>query len=625
MKVRTALAILAIVNIISLGVVAGVGLWTFSQVERANALQAQALRVDSSVWHLQSTSYNMLISDSLQTAGSQWMSARESYIEHHNRFIEMARGSELLTGASAQRVETLSRFLDQVTSQFDAIDAQLQNLQDTDFDIATGGILRRIGSGDAPYSMYQVQREMSTLNIFLNNTESQLIAEFLDNYGSNVEALKQRRFILILATAGGIIVLSSLYVLFFARSLYRRIRELRSSLSELAEGHFDVALNTKGKNEIADISRYVQRYIDEFSSVIRSVQYSIYESDRLKDTLTSTSEQSASSVEEMTANIDSIGKQITNLNQKLTETGRSVSDIFSRVTELTQQIEDQSSAVSQSSSAVEEMAASIDNVAKITTQRTEASDRLVEVTKTGSDKVTATNEVVQQIAKSVEDIMEIIGIINKIAGQTSILSMNAAIEAAHAGEYGHGFSVVAEEIRSLSDSTNQNAKRIREQLEEISKGALRAQELSDESSSSFSEIQEEVNRFTDSLKEISATTDELSSGTQEMLKATNDLSNATQRIREAGEGIESETRSIDQAMNEIKNFSQEVESGMYEISSGTREIASGMTDLNEISRRNSEQIEELSRSIQRFRLAESDGSASESSTENGPERSNEER
>lgn len=561
----------------------------------------------------------MLVSDELEVAYTQWMSARETYVSSHQSFLEMARASHLLTSTSKSAVETIKRYLERVQSEFTTLDQRIEALRDTGFDFSNGNILRRMGAGTSSFEMFQLRSAMGTLNVFLDNTESGTITHFLDTYAETVNQLQQRRFVMILGAAAALIFLSSLFVNLLARSLYNKINRLRGKLSELAEGNFDVPLDTNGKDEIAEISQYVQQYVDSVAEVIRNVQQSIRESERLKDTLTSTSEESASSVEEMTANIDSIGNQISSLNGRLNETGDSVSDIFNRVSELTRQIEDQSAAASQSSNAVEEMAASIENVATITTQKTEASNQLVEVTKAGSEKVSASNEVVQQIAKLVEDIMEIIGIINKIAGQTSILSMNAAIEAAHAGEYGHGFSVVAEEIRSLSNSTNENAKRIREQLQEIFQGALRAQELSEESATFFSQVQDEVNKFTDSLNEISATTDELASGTQEMSKATTDLSNATQRIREAGEGIESQTKSIDAAMNDIRNYSQEVEQGMREITSGTKEITSGMSDLNEISRRNSEQIAELSQSIKRFRLPDLVDPQRKSSEQAGPD------
>ncbi len=600
MKMRTALAALAIVNIISLALVSGVGWWTFQRVDRARALQVEALRVETSVWRLRTTTGNLLTSDSLDQARTQWVAARESYVSTHDRFVELAEGSAFFSGEAAEAVGTLGRYVQQVQEQLARIDEALAAVDAVDPKLGSGGILRQVFTGDAAMEMFNLRRHVGTFTDFLTDTESQLVERFRRELDAGIEQYTQRQLAVILGSALALIAVSTVMVLVFAKSLYRKVRRLRFSLSRMAEGYLELDLNTAGRDEIAEIAGYVQRSVGEFATLVRSVQDSVRHSEELKETLSSTSEQSSSSVHQMTANIDSIGRQIKALHQKLSETGTSVSEIFSGVTELTRQIEDQSSAVTASSGAVEQMAASINNVAEITSRRTEASTRLVDVTKDGNEKVTATNQVVQEIAGSVEDIRQIIGIIDNVAEQTSILSMNASIEAAHAGEYGRGFSVVAEEIRSLSESTTENAKQIREQLEAISNGAGRAQTLSEQSSNSFSQVQEEVDRFTESLKEISSTTDELSSGSQETLKATKNLAESTQRIREAEENIETRTRSIDEAMKDIRDYSQQVEQAITEISSGTREITDGMGSLNEITRQTSEQIDTLSRSISRF-------------------------
>jgi methyl-accepting chemotaxis protein len=575
---------------------------TLRDFRGASDYQVMAKEVDKQVWKLQSRTYGLFHSAQRSTAWQQWLTAAETYEQAHQDLY--AAGKDLPTvTARVQSIEGQSRkFHDQVLRQVEQVKAAYEDLGEDAQETAPGDISRLLASGEADLGLITMRRHLELLATILDDTESEIIQTLVTAHQQEMRQLQNERFTVFVGVAAAVLILVGLYVLFFARYLYRRIQGLRRVFDYLAEGDFTIDVPKTGRDEIGALARNVGNYIEQFAEMVRTVKSSIRESEELKETLTNTEQEYSSSVNQMTANIRSIGNQIQGLNRSLESTTGSVSDIFARIRELTSQIETQSSSVNEASSSMEEMAASIDNVAKITTARTEASNQLVEVTKTGNEKVQSTNHVVWRIAQSVQEIMDIIDIINKIAGQTNILSMNAAIEAAHAGEYGRGFSVVAEEIRELSDSTNENAKKIKQSLQEISDAVEQAEQLSTESSKSFDSIMEEVQRFTSSMQEISATTDELSSGTQEMLQTTSDLSSATVQIKEAAEHIESETKQIDESMGEIRSISQQVEQGIQEISTGTEEITQGMTHLNEISRQNSEQIDELVSIVEGFRV-----------------------
>jgi methyl-accepting chemotaxis protein len=190
----------------------------------------------------------------------------------------------------------------------------------------------------------------------------------------------------------------------------------------------------------------------------------------------------------------------------------------------------------------------------------------------GQEQAQAANDLVRNISHEVEGISEMTAIINQISEQTNMLSMNAAIESAHAGQAGKGFAVVAEEIRKLAESTKENAERIREEILSITKNTQGALKASETSFGTFNAVFVKASDLSKELSEISSSTAESDGINTGMLSLINETTQDNQRLRDRSADIIVHSHSFRASLEEIKSLSNITRAEIKEIHSGTSEV-----------------------------------------------------
>ncbi|GAB6088898.1 methyl-accepting chemotaxis protein [Spirochaeta dissipatitropha] len=280
--------------------------------------------------------------------------------------------------------------------------------------------------------------------------------------------------------------------------------------------------------------------------------------------------------------IHDIGKRMQHLRANADKTSLVISNTGENFLKLTAAAQNQMSHVTESSAAIEEMAASISNVSTVVDQRQKNAQHLMETSVAGSENLSKAAEASKDVLNNISKIDDMIAVISGVASQTNLLAMNAAIEAAHAGEAGRGFAVVADEIRKLAESSAGSARQIKQNLQGLIHSIENSNTTILESSESFGQINEDVREVLNGLKEVSLSTHELNAGSREILQSIEILNSQTQELSSVLQHASQDQEQMQQVSSQTEAAVQSVEEGTTAIENRVNSIAIAINQIREI-------------------------------------------
>jgi methyl-accepting chemotaxis protein len=408
---------------------------------------------------------------------------------------------------------------------------------------------------------------------------------------------------LLLPSAALVLVASVLSILIYRGIAMFPLKKALEAMEKNAAGDLSHAVKTRASGESGKAVQLFNALADNLRRLVMTVETEGENLDDVGFELSSRMEDTAKAVDGIGAAVETIRERTRLQSLSVQGTNAAVEQMTSAITVLNGEVEIQGQSVSQSSEAIEEVLANIKQVAGICQDNAENVARLAEASGVGRTGLEAVAQDIQNIARDSEGLLEINAVIQSIANTTNLLSMNAAIEAAHAGETGKGFAVVADEIRKLAENSAEQSKTIGTVLKKIANSIAQIQQAANGVLGKFEAIDSGVRSVMEEEERIRGAMEKQSAGSRQILEALEKLNDITRRVQTGAGEMQKECGEVIQEGKNLETAAAEIAEGITEISSRTGEVNNAVERLREIGDKNVRNIETLGKAVSKISIS----------------------
>ena len=396
------------------------------------------------------------------------------------------------------------------------------------------------------------------------------------------------------------VVLLLLYIMHF----FNRMNTVTTAMENLAGGARDLSarLPVRGSSELDSLAGACNMMMEELQEMVKTILVSLSSLTGNSRKLSEQNQESLVLIESADKAVQEIYTKAENQNNLTESVNHEIERVKQAVIQLDEKIDQQISAVIQSSGAVEEISANISSVDNSIVRISQEYTEIVAETARGREKQDDVATKIDIIQRQAVGLAEANEVISHIAEQTNLLAMNAAIEAAHAGDAGKGFSVVADEIRALAETSSEQTKAIMTLISDIHDAVGGIVEASKGSSQSFSQLGEKITVLDHSLQEVRAGMDEQNRGAQDIMDMMRVLNSVASALSESSRQMKDETQTVVDNIVQLRASSQEILDSGSRTTSQLSQMSSFAQEASGQSQENVRLVGEVQRLISSFKV-----------------------